>query len=67
MEVYHIQICLSRGKIEIPHDRILVAEVPRLRGFGCLGQPEFLRIRLHKSHYFFAWGICKVILDRLNL
>ena len=54
---------------EIPHDRIFVAEVARLRGFDCLVQPEcsripeFLQIRLHSGirlqepHYFFSWGI----------
>jgi len=32
--------------LQIPHEKISVAEVARLRGFGCFGQPEFLQIRL---------------------
>jgi len=38
--------------------RFSVAEVARLRSFGCFGQPEFWQIRLPKPHYFLAWGIC---------
>jgi len=44
-------------KLQIPHERFSVAEVPRLRGFGCFEQPEFWQIRLQEPHYFFAWGI----------
>ena len=46
--------------LQIPHDRIFVAEVARLRGFGCFGHPEFWQIRLRELHYFFAWGISVV-------
>jgi len=46
--------------LQIPHEKISVAEVARLRGFGCFGQPEFLQIRLQKPHYFFAWGISAI-------
>ena len=50
---------------EIPHERIFVAEVPRLRELGCFGHPEFWQIRLHALHYFFAWGIS--VLSKLKL
>ena len=49
---------VSDWTTEIPHERIFVAEVPRLRRFSDFERPEFLQIRLHEPHDFFAWGIC---------
>ena len=43
----------------IPHERIYVAEVPRLRELRGIELPEFWQIRLQEPHYFFSWGISK--------